>query len=217
MFRESLRRMLECDPGFEVVGEAGNGRELLDLATKVAADVLLIDLAMPKMSGVEVLSALSERGLSVPAIVLTGGASSEELMAAVRLGARGVLMKDASVDALYKAVRDVARGRLSIQADQLRRIARGMTVKGGEKETRPCETLTSRERQVLAAVAGGATNKQIAARFGMREQTVKNHLSNIFDKIGVSNRLEVALYAVTHHLAWAEQPASSIRQGRSGR
>ena len=197
MFREALRRMLQTESGIEVVGEARDGLEVLNLVDAVAADVLLLDLAMPAVSGLDVLKQLSERGSRIRAILLTGTADRQQEVRAIRLGARGVVVKDASLDLLVKSIRDVMAGHYWIGHEQMGDLIESVA----ERESRrPLETLTRREMQMIRAVVQGATNRQMAQQLGLSAQTIKNHLSGIFDKLGVSSRLELALFAVNHHL-----------------
>lgn len=206
MFREAIRHLLEAEQHFEVAGEAANGEELVKLASATQADVLLLDLAMPgRLSGVDALAEIEARNIPIRTIVLTGSTDSGLIMQAVRLGARGVVLKDASIELLTKCIGRVVAGEYWIGHERMAQLVE--MVRHHEDETRrPADMLTRRERQVVAAVAQGATNREIAAQYGMSAQTVKNHLSNIFDKLGVSTRLELALFAVNHKIADEEDP-----------
>lgn len=206
MFREAIRHLLEAEQHFEVAGEAANGEELVKLASATQADVLLLDLAMPgRLSGVDALAEIEARNIPIRTIVLTGSTDSGLIMQAVRLGARGVVLKDASIELLTKCIGRVVAGEYWIGHERMAQLVE--MVRHHEGETRrPADMLTRRERQVVAAVAQGATNREIAAEYGMSAQTVKNHLSNIFDKLGVSTRLELALFAVNHKIADEEDP-----------
>lgn len=206
MFREAIRHLLEAEQHFEVAGEAANGEELVKLASATQADVLLLDLAMPgRLSGVDALAEIEARNIPIRTIVLTGSTDSGLIMQAVRLGARGVVLKDASIELLTKCIGRVVAGEYWIGHERMAQLVE--MVRHHEGETRrPADMLTRRERQVVAAVAQGATNREIAAQYGMSAQTVKNHLSNIFDKLGVSTRLELALFAVNHKIADEEDP-----------
>ncbi len=196
MFREALRRMLQMEPGIEVIGEASRGNEVAKLVSTAAPDVLLLDMQMPGATGLEVLKALTTAGASVRTILLTGTADGQQIVEAIRLGARGIVVKDAPIDLLFKSIRHVMDGNYWIGHDRIGELIASAT----RPERRPADTLTRRELQIVGEVAQGASNKAIGTRFGVSEQTVKNHLSAIFDKLGVSNRLELALYAVNHRL-----------------
>ena len=202
LVRDGLRRLLDQQPEFTVVGEAGDGIVALQRVRELHPDVLLLDLAMPRMNGLEVLKHLAGTANAVKTILLTAAIEREETVQALRLGARAVVLKESAAQALYKCVRAVMNGELWIGHERiddvlqtLRQIERATS-----REDSPASRLTQRELQVTASIMEGATNKDIGKAFGLSEQTVKNHLSNIFDKLGVSNRLELALYAVHHRL-----------------
>jgi DNA-binding NarL/FixJ family response regulator len=202
LVREGLRKLFELQPGFTVVGEAGDGLDAVQLTQDLRPDVLLLDLAMPRMNGLDVLKALADTATEVRTVLLTAAIEREETVHALRLGARGVVLKESATQMLYKCIRAVVAGefwvgheRIGDLMQTLRQIERAPA-----REPSPASRLTRRELQVISAVVEGGSNKDIAQGFGLSEQTVKNHLSNIFDKLGVSNRLELALYAVHHRL-----------------
>jgi two-component system nitrate/nitrite response regulator NarL len=200
MFREALRRILEAEGGYEIVGEAGDGEELIRLAKQTLADVLLLDLNMPGVSGLEALRRLARIGIALRTIVLAGGVSQAEIVEALRLGARGVVLKDTSIDLLVKSIRHVMDGEYWIGHERIADVLQAVTGSPKRAPSCPADALTPREIQVVAAVMRGAANRQISLEFGVGEQTVKNHLSSIFAKLGVANRLELALFAVNHRL-----------------
>ena len=200
--REGLRKLFELEPGFAVVGEAVDGIDALARTRQIKPDVLLLDLAMPRMNGLQVLQALAGTPDEGRTVLLTAAIEREETVDALRLGARGVILKECATQMLYKCIRAVMKGEFWVGRDRiadlmetLRRVERPPA-----RELIPAARLTQRELQVIAAIVEGATNKDAGKQFGVTEQTVKNHLSNIFDKLGVSNRLELALYAVHHGL-----------------
>jgi DNA-binding NarL/FixJ family response regulator len=202
LVREGLRTLLELQQGFTVVGEAGDGFDAVQLTKDLRPDVLLLDLAMPRMNGLDVLKALADTATEVRTVLLTATIEREETVHALRLGARGVVLKESATQMLYKCIRAVMAGefwvgheRIGDLMQTLRQIERAPA-----REPSPASRLTRRELQVISAVVEGGSNKDIAKALGLSEQTVKNHLSNIFDKLGVSNRLELALYAVHHRL-----------------
>ncbi len=202
MFREALRRMLQGEPGIEIAGEASRGSDVVRLVAEVPADVLLLDMQMPGASGLEVLKALAANGAPIRTILLTGTADRQQVVDAIRTGARGIVLKDVSMDVLVKSIRHVMQGNYWIGHERIGDLIDTVTAEAAaaRQAPRPAETLTRRELDIIRAVAEGATNKDIGAEFHLSEQTVKNHLSTIFDKLGVSNRLELALYAVNHRL-----------------
>ena len=201
IFREGLRRLLEAERDFAVVGEAGDGEEAAAMARQVKPDLLLMDLAMPRSSGLDALRELSREDLAVRTVLLAANISRSETVAALQLGAAGVLLKDATTAILYKCIRTVVSGQYWIGRESVADLVTVLRDAARAAEAVPPRArLTRRELDIVREVSEGASNKDIAARFTLSEQTVKNHLSNIFDKLGVSTRLELALYAAHHCL-----------------
>jgi len=184
--------------GFEVVGEAGTGEETVSIVEKVDPDLLLLDLSMPRMSGLDVLRAIVSRE-TTRTIVLTGNLSRTDVVAAVHRGARGLLLKDASTTTLFEAIMAVVAGQYWISQSVLTHLVE--TVRPLLQSPHlshvgsPAGKLTRRERQVLHLVIAGCSNKEIAQQCAVSEQTVKHHLTRMFDKVGASNRLELAMVA----------------------
>ncbi|HEY3383862.1 MAG TPA: response regulator transcription factor [Vicinamibacterales bacterium] len=200
IFREGLQRLLESEPGFEVVGMCGDGVEAVRVTVELRPDILLLDLAMPRASGIDVLRDLADHALDARIVILTAEIDSAEIVRAVQLGARGVLLKHAAIEVLYKCIRSVIAGEYWVGHQEFGRILESLRETTEPTPPRPAATLTARELQIVAAVVEGATNKDIGQQFNLSPQTVKNHLSHVFDKLGVSNRLELALYASHHRL-----------------
>ncbi len=192
--RDGLRRILETEPDFQVVAEAGSGVEATRLTRQFKPDVLLLDIFMPEGSGFDVLREL--HGSDTRFLILTAGGNRNELLEAVRLEAHGVLTKDAPVELLLKAIHKIAAGEYWIDRDLLAKAAHRSGAKFTDKFG-----LTDRELEIVSEICAGASNKDIAAKLGISELTVKRHLTNIFDKIGVSTRLELALFAIAHKVA----------------
>jgi two-component system, NarL family, nitrate/nitrite response regulator NarL len=202
MFRKGLRSLLEAQPGLVVVGEAGDGEEALRLAHALRPDVLLLDLAMPGGSGMEALAGLSTDPPSVRTIVLTASIERSGIVKALQLGAAGVVLKSAPPDLLFKSIRSVLRGEHWIGREVVSDLVQALRQYSGpaEKTSRERFRLTPRELEITSVVVAGLTNKEIARKFSLSEDTVKHHLTNIYDKVGASNRLELALFAVHHRL-----------------
>ena len=208
LVRDGLRKLLEGQPGFRVIGEAADGIEALERAKALKPDVLLLDLAMPRMNGLEVLKELGETVEEVRTVLLTAAIEREETVQALRLGARGVVLKESATQLLYKCIRAVMSNELWVGHERIGDLLRTLRELEREpsRDATPASRLTRRELQVISAIVDGAGNKDIGTSLGLSEQTVKNHLSHIFDKLGVSNRLELALYAVHHRLLAGETP-----------
>jgi DNA-binding NarL/FixJ family response regulator len=219
LLRDGLRRLFELQPGLSVVGEAADGVEALERVRELKPDILLLDVGMPRMNGLEVLRVLAGEGSDVRTVLLTASIESEETVQALRLGARGVVLKESATEQLYKCIHAVMRGDFWIGHERVGDLLQTLFRAEREALTQqtPASTLTPRERQVIAAIAEGASNKDIGRAYGLSEQTVKNHLSNIFDKLGVSTRLELALYAVHHRLTADGSPARAGRKDPAGR
>jgi len=201
IFRDGLRRLVEYEPEFELAGEAANGLDALEVISKAKPDILLLDLAMPKLSGIEVLRKLSRVRLAMKTIMLTAAIEQPQITEALRLGARGVVMKESATQLLVKSIHCVLEGQYWVGRDNVSGLIAALQKADIPREA-PAETyhLTAREREVINAIVEGFTNKEIASRYKISERTVKHHLSNIFDKVGVSNRLELALFSVNHSL-----------------
>jgi DNA-binding NarL/FixJ family response regulator len=215
ILREGLRRLLEDDGGFEVVGQAADGAEAVRLARELRPDVLLLDLAMPRVPGLEALKELAEGPASRPKVlVLTVAIDDAQVLQALENGARGVVLKEAATELLFKAIRTVVAGQYWVGRDTVSDIVRHLRERAAAAAHRrltPAEKLTPREREIVAAVAAGESNRDVAKRLSLAEGTVKHHITNIFDKLGVSNRAELAAYAASHGLA--EPPKKTDTEG----
>jgi len=205
IFRDGLRRLLEAEPGLKVVGEACDGAEAVKLARQLRPDILLLDLAMPRHPGLEALRELSSgpgsSGLRV--ILLTAAAEKAQIVEALQLGARGVVLKDSATQLLLKSIDAVMSGEYWVGRESVSNLVlylRNLVQSSGEEAKQRKFGLTPRELEIVSAVVAGYANKEIAEYFKISEDTVKHHLSNIFDKVGVSTRLELALFAVNQSL-----------------
>jgi DNA-binding NarL/FixJ family response regulator len=203
IFRDGLRQLLEAEDDITVVGEARTGSECLALAERLRPAIVLLDLKMTPMDGFEVLSQLQSGGSTAKPIVLTASEDEQDYVEAVRRGARGIVLKAAASDRLLEGIRKVHRGEMWIDqrvaADVMKAMSEPRPVTRAERAQ-----LTARELEIVSLVAQGFRNKEIADKLSISEQTVKNHLHNIFDKLGVSDRLELALYAIHHKIARAQ-------------
>jgi two-component system, NarL family, nitrate/nitrite response regulator NarL len=202
LFRDGLRRLLQAEPGFEVVGEASDGDILVDLARKTRPDILLLDLSMPRQDGMEVLRELSLSKIPVRTLLLTASIEKAQIVQALKLGAYGVIMKEATTQRLFDSIQCVMAGQYWIGRESVSDLVRALrSIAPTENGVRGKDYgLTTRELEIVTLVVAGYSNPDIAQRCSISEQTVKHHISNIFDKLGVSNRLELALFAVNHRL-----------------
>jgi DNA-binding NarL/FixJ family response regulator len=199
VLREGLRRLLEAEGDFDVVGEAYDGHEALEVTRRLTPDVLLLDVAMPGLPGLEVLRALTASSLPTRIILLTASIEQNDIVKALQLGTRGVVMKDSATQVLMKAIRTVMAGEYWVGRDKMAGLVE--TIKADVFRSAPRRFgLTPRELEIVAAVTAGFSNKEIARRFSLSEETVKHHLTKIYGKVGVTNRLELALFAISEHL-----------------
>ena len=200
--RDGIRKLLNLEDDLEVVGEAGDGQQVLQLLQEYEPDVLLLDLRMPNMDGLAVMQTLQHSALKTRIIVLTASEDKNEFVQAMKLGCSGIVLKQTSPDLIVKSIRKVHSGEIWLDshttAAVMRQFASPLEVANGGSlgKARERSPLSQREREIVALVAQGYKNKEMAEKMFISEQTVKNHLHNIFDKHGVSDRLELALYAI---------------------
>jgi DNA-binding NarL/FixJ family response regulator len=198
LVREGIRSLLALDPEIAVVGEAGDGEEAIAAIPRAGADVVLLDMRLPRRSGLEVLRALGGAGALPPSIILTTFDDDELLVEGLRAGARGYLLKDVSLAELVRAIRDVAAGGTAVHPIASERVVRGLDASPDPSFPRlePADPLTEREVEVLRLMTGGYSNREIARALRVAEGTVKNHVSSILSKLGVRDRTRAVLHAV---------------------
>jgi two-component system nitrate/nitrite response regulator NarL len=205
--RDGLRHLFAQYDDIQLVGEAGDGREALELVRSLSPDVLLLDIRMPVMDGLTVLQNLQTAGLKLRTIVLTASDDKNEYVQAMKLGCSGIVLKQTAPELIVKSIRKVYGGEIWLDSHTTAAVMRqfasasdgGMSSgppMAGAPKGRERSPLSQREREIVGLVAQGYKNKEMAEKMFISEQTVKNHLHNIFDKLGVSDRLELALYAI---------------------
>jgi DNA-binding NarL/FixJ family response regulator len=210
ILRDGLRRLLESEPDFVVVGEACDGHQAVEQVKRLEPDVLLLDLLMPGASYVEVLrevGAIAAPTRPTRPLLLTAKIEPDEVVKALEAGARGIVLKSVSTELLMKAIRTVTAGEYWVARESVGSLVGTFRARTAAPPDRQFG-LTRRELEIVTAVASGLTNKEIARRFALSEETVKHHLTNIFDKLGVANRVELALFAIAEQIV---PPAASGR------
>ena len=207
ILRDGLRKLLEAERDFVVAGEARDGHEALNITRQLEPDMLLLDFTMPGAPCLEVLRSLTATPLPTRTLLLTADIEPDEIVKALQLGARGVVMKDSASELLMKAIRVVMDGQYWIGRESVAGLVETFRTQMFESVDRRLG-LTPRELEIVQTVTTGFTNKEIAQRFTLSEETVKHHLTKIFSKLGVSNRLELALFAISQRLV---EPLSETR------
>lgn len=198
LIREGLKQLLEFDGSIEVVGEASNGIECLEKIDSVHPKVLLLDINMPEKNGIEVLKEMKEKESPIKVLILTVHNELEYLTQAVDIGVDGYILKDSESSELKKAIQSVLDGENYIQPSLIPALNNQLVNRDIEKDK--ISLLTNRELEVLIQVANGMFNKEIATNLNISERTVKNHISNIFKKIDVSDRTQAAVFAIKNNI-----------------
>ncbi len=197
LIRQGVRSLLALSDDIEVVGEASDGQEALEIVPKLKPDVLLLDLRMPNMNGLQVLEALAERDQQPPTLILTTFDDDELVLGGIRAGAKGYLLKDVALEDLLNAVRTLAAGNTLVNPAITDRLLKGLKSHSTEfSALEQPEAMTGRETEILRLMAGGYSNKEIARALDVAEGTIKNHVSNILSKMGVRDRTRAVLKAI---------------------
>lgn len=200
--RIGVRNMLIERDGFEVVGEASDGDEAVTMTRDRKPDILLLDVQMPRLPGIEAMRAILSNTPTVKVLLLTSTITTQQIIEGLHVGARGIVLKDALAGHLQTAIRTVVAGDYWIGGKRVSNLVAALHDLMQQTAQPPRKTygLTPRELEVVGCIVEGCNNRDIAKQFSLSEETVKRHLSNIFDKTGVSTRLELALFAIAHHL-----------------
>ena len=198
LMREGIKHLLEFDGSIEVIEEANDGIECLEKLKKINPDILLLDINMPDMNGIEVLEEIKKRNMPIKVLMLTVHSEVEYLIKAVDVGANGYILKDSGSLELKQAINSIMNNDSYIQPSLLPALNSRLINRDIDKEK--LESLTKREIEILTQVAGGMFNKEIANNLDISERTVKNHISNIFKKIDVSDRTQAAVFAIRNNI-----------------
>lgn len=207
LFRSGVKALLMRQPDFDVVGEAADGLEGVKAARELKPDIVLLDLHMPGIGGKEALRMIREDAPALPVVMLTVSEDAADLIDTLQAGARGYLLKNVDTDYFADAVRRAARGEAVVAERMTGKLVAGL--QNAPRETAPApdhERLTAREREVLALLAGGSSNKEVARELGLAESTVKIHVQAILRKLNLSSRVQAAVYAVEAGLAPRGRP-----------
>ena len=205
---EGLRTVLGHQPTLQVVGEAADGMEAIEKTVSLDPDVVLMELKLPRVDGLTVLRSIQARAGRSKVILFSSSENKEEFVEAMKLGCSGILSKDSSITLIEKSIQKVFAGEIWLDSNTTAAVIRQFASPtdfpavhaGNGKTTRERAQLSQREREIIILIAQGYKNKEIAEKMFITEQTVKNHLHNVFDKLGVSDRLELALYAIHNSL-----------------
>ncbi len=202
VIRIGVRNMLQAEPGLEVVGECNDGDEAITQTLELLPDILLLDVYMPRLPGIEAMRAIMNGSPSVKIILLTSTISTQQVIEALQIGARGIVIKDVVAEHITAAIRAVSGGDYWIGGKRVVNLVGALhdLMQQAAVPDRKTFGLTPREMEVVGCIVEGCSNRDIAKQFGLSEETVKRHLSNIFDKTGVSTRLELAMFAIAHNL-----------------
>lgn len=198
LIREGIKQLLEFDGSIDVIEQASDGAECLEKLQHVQPDILLLDINMPNVNGIEVLEEIKKKNIPVKVLMLTVHSEAEYLVQAVDIGANGYILKDSRSEELKKAIQSVMDGDSYIQPSLIPSLNSRLVNRDIDKEK--IAALTKREMEILTQIAGGMFNKEIAMNLNISERTVKNHISNIFKKIDVSDRTQAAVFAIRNNI-----------------
>lgn len=195
--RAAVRTLLDGEDGFELIGEARNGQEAVELAASLLPDLVLMDIRMPQLDGLEATRLIKKMNSKIKVVILTVSDDVSDLFTAIQYGAQGYLLKNLDPDDWLHYLHALLDESGEIPREMADRLLHGFRVEKTANELPPT-LLTGREREILACVAVGDTNKQVAERLIISENTVKNHIKNILEKLNLDNRVQLAAYAVRH-------------------
>lgn len=214
VFREGLRLLLELDRKIRVIGEARDGQEAAEMTRKLKPDLVLLDLRMPRCTGIDALKLIQKLPFPVRVLILATEVERHDIVEVLKCGAAGIVLKESTTQLLRKSIHAVVAGEYWVERQNISDLVRELTRRPGRASPDVPQgpwRLTPRERQIVAEVVAGRTNKEIAQELCVSLQTVKHHLTNIFDKVGVHNRLELALFSV-HNSTGGDLNAGGVKE-----
>lgn len=202
ILREGIKYLLELQDDIKVIAEAGDGEEAINFASKFIPEIILMDINMPKSSGLEALRKLKDVGIKSKVIILTAYSNREHIIEAIKTGAKGFILKDSNSDVLIKAIRDVSQGRNYLQPSVVSILNQYVydDPNDSKGDFEKINILSPREYEVLVLIASGHSNKEIGNQLFISEKTVKNHITNIFKKLDVEDRVQAAIFAFNNHI-----------------
>lgn len=200
LIREGIKQIIELEEDIDVIAQVGDGKEAIKLAMECTPDVILLDINMPKMNGIDVLRRFKDLGIKSKTIMLTIYNDREYFLETMKIGADGYILKDSDAEGLVKAIRDVNSGKTYIQPSIASLLIDKIDEKENNIDTIRINSLTKREYEVLTLIAEGLSNKNIADKLYISEKTVKNHVSSIFKKIHVNDRIQAAIFAFKNNI-----------------
>ena len=201
LIREGIKQILELEEDIIVIGQTGNGEEAIEIALDLEPDIILLDINMPKVNGIETLRRFKDLGIETRVIILTIHEEKEYILETMKLGAAGYMLKDSDADSLIKGIKDVALGKKYIQPsiEHLVSISNEPDI-GKNRDLEKIHLLTKREYEVLLLIAEGLNNRNIGTRLYISEKTVKNHVSNILKKLELNDRVQAAIFAYKNNI-----------------
>lgn len=200
LIREGIKQILELEGDICVIGQANDGEEAFELAEKLNPDIILLDINMPNINGIEALRRFKDMGIKSKVIILTIHEDKEYILKTLKLGANGYMLKDSSANSLIEGIRRVAKGERYIQSSVADLVSASRDDDSVDKSIEQINSLTNREYEVLILIAEGLNNKDIAERLYISEKTVKNHVSNIFKKLDLNDRVQAAIFAYKNNI-----------------
>ncbi len=199
MLRKGVRQLVELEDDMQVIGEAGNGKDAIELVQQLDADLILLDLSMKGMDGIETLRAMREAGVDSRIVVFTVSDESNDMVAAFKAGADGYLLKDMDPEELVSRIRDACVGKMVLSQELTETLTKAFRDNARREQNSGYDALTRREKEILRMIAGGLSNKMIGRELDIVEATVKVHVKHLLKKLGLRSRVEAAVWAVEHH------------------